>query len=77
MSLVDDSLPAAHEPDGEPAPSFPPGSVGDLSLRIGYDIRDLVMQGYSWDEIQDVVYGRCTLEGLLSRGPRRKRSQEE
>jgi hypothetical protein len=51
--------------------------VGDLSLRIGYDIRDLVMQGYSWDEIQDAVYGRCTLEGLLSRGPRRKRSQEE
>lgn len=49
------------------------GSVGDISARIGYDVRDLIMDGYSQDEIDDVLYGRRTLEELLKSGPERRK----
>jgi hypothetical protein len=50
---------------------WPPGSVGDVSARIGYDMRELMMAGYSWEEIHSVLYGRRTLEELLERGPQK------
>jgi hypothetical protein len=53
---------------------WPPSSVGDVSARIGYDIRELIMARYSWDEINSVMHGRCTLEELLERGPRESRT---
>ena len=55
--------------------SFRPGTIGDLSVRVGYDVRDLMMEGYELDEIYDVASGRCTLKELRQRGPRRKRKR--
>lgn len=61
----------AEEP---PRPAyFPPGSIGDLCCRVGYDVRDLILDGYTWDEIHDVAYRRVTLEELLRRGPASRR----
>lgn len=48
---------------------WPPGSVGDVSARIGYDVRDLWMMGYSDDQIDSVLHGRCTVDELLKLPP--------
>lgn len=48
-----------------------PGSVGDVSSRIGYDVRDLKMMGYSDEQIQGVSQGEYTVEELLKRPPDR------
>jgi hypothetical protein len=53
---------------------WPPGSVGDVSARIGYDMRELIMAGFSWKEIDSVLHGGCTLEELLDRGPQKGRA---
>jgi hypothetical protein len=53
---------------------WPPGSVGDVSARIGYDMRELIMAGFSWKEIHSVLHGGCTLEELLERGPQKGRA---
>ena len=53
---------------------WPPASVGDVSVRIGYDVRELKMAGYSEEEIHSVLYGGHTLEELLERGPRKGRA---
>ncbi len=55
---------------------WPPASVGDVSARIGYDVRELIMAGYSWEEIGTVLYGRRTLEELLERGPQQGRAEK-
>lgn len=48
---------------------WPPGSVGDLSARLGYDWRELKMAGYSDSEIQGVLSGDRTLDELLRSKP--------
>jgi len=45
------------------------GSIGDISHRIGYDVRELLIAGYSLEEIDQVLYGQRTLEDLLSSKP--------
>ena len=52
---------------------WPPGSVGDLSSRIGYDWRELVIYGYSDEQIRGVLNGDCTVHELLSRRPEGRR----
>ncbi|MCG2769411.1 MAG: hypothetical protein L6435_13675 [Anaerolineae bacterium] len=52
---------------------WPPGSIGDVSARIGYDVRDLLITGYTDADVLEVTTGRCTLEELLERGPTPKR----
>ncbi|MCO5190788.1 MAG: hypothetical protein M9918_21720 [Anaerolineae bacterium] len=56
---------------------WPPGSIGDLSVRVGYDVRDLKIAGYEWDEIQEVADGKITLAELWRRGPRKRRSKND
>jgi hypothetical protein len=55
---------------------WPPGSVGDVSARIGHDVRELIMAGYRWEEIHSVLHGGCTLEELLARGPKKGRARK-
>jgi hypothetical protein len=50
---------------------WPPGSIGDISARIGYDVRDLMVAGYSEDQIQGLQNGQYTLDDLLSQKPGR------
>jgi hypothetical protein len=45
------------------------GGIGNLSARIGYDVRELLMQGYSPREIGGVTLGEYTLQELLSHKP--------
>jgi len=52
---------------------WPPGSIGDVSARIGCDVRDLLITGYTDADVREVTSGRCTLEELLERGPAPKR----
>ena len=54
---------------------WPPGSIGDLSARVGCDVRDLLIAGYTHADLWDVTSGRCTLEELRQRGPSRKRGR--
>jgi hypothetical protein len=41
------------------------GTIGDLSARIGYDVRELILDGYSWRQIREVTEGRITLAELF------------
>ncbi|MEW6239231.1 MAG: hypothetical protein AB1564_00285 [Chloroflexota bacterium] len=45
------------------------GSIGDLSVRLGYDIRDIWMAGYSDEQINDVLIGEYTLDELWKMEP--------
>ncbi|MFQ5436425.1 MAG: hypothetical protein ACE5FD_16295 [Anaerolineae bacterium] len=47
----------------------PPGSIGDISLRLGYDVRDLILSGYSDEQIQGVLDGEYTLADLFKMKP--------
>ncbi len=53
-----------------------PGSIGDLCRRVGCDVRDLIMDDYTWDEIYTVARGECTLEELLRRGPKSRKKKK-
>lgn len=59
-------------PDPEPR-LVRPGSIGDLCTRVGCDVRELILDGYTWDEIYEVARGRLTLEELQRRGPAARR----
>lgn len=50
---------------------WPPGSIGDVSARIGYDVRDLILAGYSEDQIQGLLNEQYTLDNLLAQKPGR------
>lgn len=45
------------------------GSIGDLSVRLGYDIRDIWMAGYSDEQINGVLIGEYTLDELWKMEP--------
>jgi hypothetical protein len=49
-------------------------NIGDISVQIGYDARDLLMAGYTWKEIDGILKGEYSLEELLARGPAAKRN---
>jgi len=45
------------------------GNIGDLSVRLGYDIRDIWMAGYSDEQINGVLIGEYTLSELWKMKP--------
>jgi hypothetical protein len=51
----------------------PVANIGTLSAAIGYDVRDLLMEGFTMPEIQQVARGEITLEQLCKLGPRSKK----
>ncbi len=69
--------PGIHDPQQQPAAPAGmalggPGSIGDLSTRLNYDVRELLMEGYSLPQIYAVLEGEYTLEELLQKKPRKK-----
>jgi hypothetical protein len=50
-----------------------PGDIGEISARIGYDVRDLYMEGYKREDINGILRGEYDLEALRRRGPAKKR----
>ncbi|MGB1288314.1 MAG: hypothetical protein ACPG7F_17395 [Aggregatilineales bacterium] len=48
---------------------FPKGSLGDTSVRLGYDVRDLYVAGYTHGQIQGVLNGKYTLQELFEMKP--------
>lgn len=57
----------------QPGGARPVGNIGTISAAIGYDVRELLMQGYTMPEIQRVVKGEITLVELLQGGPKSKK----
>ena len=47
----------------------PVGTIGDISARIGYDVRELIIDGYSWQQIYEVANRRLTLVELFKHKP--------
>jgi len=45
------------------------GTIGDLSIRLGYDVRDVWMAGYSDEQINGVLIGEYTLNDLWKMKP--------
>jgi hypothetical protein len=45
------------------------GGIGDISGRIEYDVRELLMQGYSMPEIHGIIRGEYTVQELLKMKP--------
>ena len=37
------------------ATGFPHGSIGDMSIRLGQDVRELIISGKSWEEIREML----------------------
>ncbi|MFN2138437.1 MAG: hypothetical protein ACK2UK_20945 [Candidatus Promineifilaceae bacterium] len=69
IALIDELLwEISHRPIG-----YHPGSRGDISTQIGYDVRDLIVMGYSKRQIYSVVEGEITLEELLHSVPENMR----
>lgn len=65
-------------PDEQDQPSperSRPQGIGDLSARVGYDVRDLIVAGYTWEEIFEVSDGELTLDELMERGPARTKKK--
>jgi hypothetical protein len=52
---------------------WPPGSIGDISARIGTDVRELLIAGYTHEQIQSVLRGEFTLDELYEQRPKGKR----
>jgi hypothetical protein len=44
----------------------------DISLEIGYDVRELIMEGYSWAQINRVRDGKITMRQLFKEKPENK-----
>lgn len=57
--------PAGEKPKG--------GGIGNISGRIGYDVRELLMRGYSMEQILGIERGEYDVDELLRRKPRRKK----
>jgi hypothetical protein len=59
---------------------LPRGGIGNISARIGYDVRELLMQGYSMPEIHGIMRGEYTVHELLKMKPgqaaKRKRKKK-
>ena len=49
-----------------------PGSIGAISARIGYDVRELIVAGYSDRQIWRVIAGEITLAQLFAEEPDRR-----
>ena len=49
---------------------WPPGSIGDISARIGYDVRDLLIAGYTDDQIAGLLRKEVTLAELCKMRPK-------
>jgi hypothetical protein len=49
------------------------GGIGNISARIGYDVRELLMRGYSMEEIQGIERGEYDVHELLSRKPSKRK----
>lgn len=49
------------------------GNIGTVSAEIGYDVRELLMEGYTLQEIHRVRTGEITLAELLQSGPKSKK----
>ena len=73
LDLADWIKPHTKQTQDQPSESgFPPGSVGDVSSQVGFDVRDLLMAGftrseiasYSNEQIMGVIDGRLTLAEL-------------
>jgi hypothetical protein len=41
------------------------GIMGDVSSRLGYDVRDLMTAGYSYPRIQGVLSGELYFGGIV------------
>lgn len=54
------------------ATGFPDGSIGDISVRIGTDVRELYLDGYTQMDIHEVLQGKLSLNELLQQGPTKK-----
>jgi len=48
-------------------------SIGDISMRLGEDVRDVMTRGYSKDQINGVLMGKYTLDDLYNMKPDEKR----
>lgn len=51
----------------------PKANIGTVSSAINYDVRELLMQGYTMPEIQRVAKGEISLQELLRAGPQSKK----
>jgi len=45
------------------------GTIGDLSIRLGFDVRDIWMAGYSDEQINGVLIGEYSLNELWEMEP--------
>jgi hypothetical protein len=67
---------------GTPAEKMDPsktgtGSIGTTNAVIGYDVRELMMEGYDLMEIRRVASGEITLDELRKAGPEAKKTKRK
>jgi hypothetical protein len=52
------------------SPGWPRGSIGEISAIIGYDVRDLLVAGYTDDQIRGLRRKEYTLDELCAMRPK-------
>ncbi|MFH1927664.1 MAG: hypothetical protein ABIK79_05755 [Chloroflexota bacterium] len=45
-----------------------PRTMGEISAVIGYDVHELLMDGYDFDDISGILVGEYTVQELLQIG---------
>jgi hypothetical protein len=45
-------------------------TIGEISMRLGEDVRDVWIKGYSDDQINDVLTGKYTLDDMYKMEPK-------
>ena len=46
------------------------GTIGEVSAKIGMDVRELLMDGYTDSQIRDITAGRKKLTDVMQEGPK-------
>ncbi len=68
--------PAENLPPQAQSKPKPEGGIGNISARLGMDVRILLMEGYTMKEIQGVVRGDYSLDELRQRKPRKTKRKK-
>jgi len=68
--------PAIHDPGLRPSPSAPRSNIGETSARLGFDVRELLRDGYTMQDVQGILEGEYDVHELRKRKPGKARRRK-
>ena len=68
--------PAIHDPGLRPSPSAKRSNIGETSARLGFDVRELLRDGYTMQDVQGILEGEYDVHELRKRKPGKARRRK-